>query len=217
MSEDPPKVGTLEMNPAAIPMVETPRGEALSRGWRADFRRDVSRYTSRNGGPAWKQILFHQGLWACLQYRIDSAVYRSNLPRAIKTPTRAALTLWHKAVEIIAGIDLPCTATIGPGLQIPHAGGIVLHARAVVGSDCTLSQGVTIGISGRGKNRGVPTVGDRVYIGVNAVVVGKIAVGDESVVGANSLVNRDVPPRCTVLGVPAKVVGRKGSEDYIEV
>src|SRR5690606_2511217 len=84
-----------------------------------------------------------------------------------------------------------------------------------IGADCCISQGVTIGVSGRGEMRGVPVVGNRVYFGVNAVVVGKIYVGDDVLIGANSLVNRDVPEHCTVLGVPAVITSEKGSEGYL--
>lgn len=150
-----------------------------------------------------------------LQYRFERAIYLSSLPSLIKTPFRWALIIWHKLIEITTGVDFPCTAKIGSGMHLPHCGNIVVHAAAIIGEDCCLSQGVTIGISGRGLRRGVPTLGNRVYVGVNAVVVGPITVGDGSLIGANSLVNRDVPPNCTVVGVPSTVVSQQGSEDYI--
>jgi serine O-acetyltransferase len=91
----------------------------------------------------------------------------------------------------------------------------VVNGRAVIGADCCICQGVTVGVSGRGEKRGVPVIGDGVYFGVNAVVVGKISVGDDVLIAANSLVNRDVPSHCTVLGVPAAIVSEKGSEEYL--
>jgi serine O-acetyltransferase len=185
--------------------------------WLADYRCDVRKYTLLNGGSAWKQMLLEQGLWALLQYRIEAAVYRSSLPRIIKAPVRMPLIAWHKAVEMTTGISLPCTAQIGPGLHLPHCGNRTVNAAAVIGSDCCLSQGVTIGVSGGGSTRGVPVIGDRVYLGVNAVVVGKISVGADVCIGANSLVNRDIPPHCTALGVPAVPINELGSEDYILV
>lgn len=183
--------------------------------WWVAFRRDVGKYQIRNGGSALKQVLTEQGLWALLEYRIASACFRSSFPRPFRAPLKIGFVLWHKLVEVATGISLPSSATIGPGLLIPHTGMRVLHGASVVGSDCCITQGVTIGVSGRGDRRGVPTIGDRVYIGPNAVVVGKIAVGDDAVIGANSLVNRDVPAHCTVLGVPAIVVSESGSEDYL--
>lgn len=183
--------------------------------WLSDFRKDVACYTDLNGGSGWKQILTEQGLWASLQYRIEAAVYSSHLPAFLKFPLRVVLTIWHKCIEMMTGISLPCTAKIGPGLHLPHCGNRVVNASANIGAHCCICQGVTIGVSGRGQQRGTPVVGDRVYFGVNAVVVGKIQVGDDVVIGANSLVNRDVMSHCTVLGVPAVIVSRRGSEEYL--
>jgi serine O-acetyltransferase len=183
--------------------------------WLSNYQQDVSKYVALGGGSGWKHILTEQGLWALLQYRIDFAVYHGSLPTVLKIPLRLLLMIWRKLIEITTGISLPCTAQIGPGLHLPHCGMRVVNARAVIGSDCCISQGVTIGISGCGEMRGVPVVGNRVYIGVNAVVAGKISVGDDVLIGANSLVNRDVPSHCTVLGVPAVVVSEKSSEEYL--
>ena len=175
-------------------------------GWFNAYSQDVQTYQQLNGGGALKQVLTERSLWSLFVYRVESA-----LPAALRRlfiPVRLL-------VEMATGISLPCTASIGAPIHIPHAGNIVVHARAVVGRHCCRSQGVTIGISGRGEHRGVPKIGDRVFIGVNAVVVGRVTVGDDAVIGANSLVNRDVPAHTTVLGVPAVVVSQKGSEDYI--
>jgi len=183
--------------------------------WRSDFGRDVAAYRRASGGGALKLVLSEQGLWALLEYRLAVAVYRSTWPKIIKWPVHVVLTLWHKVIEMATGISLPCTVTAGPGLYLPHGGLRIVNAGVALGADCVISQGVTIGVSGRGERRGVPRVGDRVYFGVNAVVVGKIVVGDDVLIGANSLVNRDVPAHCTVVGVPAVVVNQKGSEGYI--
>jgi serine O-acetyltransferase len=123
--------------------------------------------------------------------------------------------IWQKIIEITTGISIPYTVTIGAGLYIGHYGTIILHPATRMGENCNISQGVTVGVSGRGEKRGVPVIGNRVYIGTNAVIVGKIVIGDDVVIGANSLVNRDVPSHCTVLGVPAVIVSQKGSSDYI--
>jgi serine O-acetyltransferase len=183
--------------------------------WLSDYRQDIRRCIALDGGPSWKHALLEQGLWALLQYRIEFAVYHSSIPSVIKFPLRVFLTIWRKLIEITTGISLPCTAQIGAGLHLPHCGLRIVNARAVIGSDCCICHGVTIGVSGRGEMRGVPVIGDRVYFGVNAVVVGKISVGDDVLIGANSLVNRDVPSHCTVLGVPATIVSEKDSAEYL--
>src|SRR5262245_40398905 len=76
------------------------------------------------------------------------------------------------------GISIPCTTQIGPGLFIGHFGGIVVNEDAVIGSNCNLSQGVTIGQSNRGERAGTPTLGDNVYVGPNAAIIGDIQVGN---------------------------------------
>ncbi|MDP5101339.1 MAG: serine acetyltransferase, partial [Nonlabens sp.] len=83
------------------------------------------------------------------------------------------------------------------------------------GSHCNISQGVTIGVSGRGEHRGVPVIGNNVYIGANATIAGKIIVGNRAVIGANSLVINDVAEGTTVVGVPALKVSDNDSASYI--
>lgn len=186
-------------------------------GWWAAYRADFRRYRQhRTGTSALVLMLTEQGLWALLQYRMASGLARSRLPKPIKAPLLLLSAVLQKAVEIVTGIAIPCRATIGPGLYIGHFGNIIFHEDAVLGHTCNVSQGVTIGTSGRGARRGVPTIGDRVYLATNAVVVGRITVGSGAIVAANSLVTRDVPPGTTVMGVPAQVVKHLGSDDYIE-
>jgi serine acetyltransferase len=84
-----------------------------------------------------------------------------------------------------------------------------------IGRNCSVSQGVTIGLAGTGQSRGAPTLGDRVYLGPNAIVVGKISVGDDAVICAGRVVTRSVPPRAVVLGNPARVASYEGSFDYV--
>lgn len=184
-------------------------------GWWSAYQADIRRYSEMSKRPPLVDFLIAQGLWALLQYRLAHAVYRSRLPGWFKKILLAFFMLWQKWIEVVAGICLPYAAEIGPGFYIGHFGHIILHPDVVVGANCNIAQGVTLGISGRGEHRGAPVIGERVYIGANATVAGKIRVGSDVVIGANSLVNRDVPDHCTVVGVPAAVVSEKGSEGYI--
>ncbi len=148
-----------------------------------------------------------------LQYRIARDIYQSTLPYLIKRPILILIVIWQKILEIVTGISVPYTASIGPGLYIGHFGNVIVNGNSVIGANCNISQGVTIGVSGRGPLRGVPTIGDRVYMG--AAVAGKISVGNDVVIAANSLVTHDIPSKCTVVGVPAVIVNSKGSDAYI--
>jgi serine O-acetyltransferase len=99
------------------------------------------------------------------------------------------------------------SAEIGEGLFMTHVGGIHLHPDVVIGRNCNLAHHVTIGTSAMGR-KGVPRIGDNVYIGVGAAIIGKIRIGDGAKIAANTLVINNVPCGATVMGVPGRVVMR---------
>jgi serine O-acetyltransferase len=160
-------------------------------------------------------VFMTQGFWASCQYRIAHAVHSKIKNRFLRRFLMIPFYLWQKMIEILTGISIPASAHIGRSFYIGHFGGIILNSNTVIGSNCNISQGVTIGVSGTGENRGVPVIGDKVYIGAGAVVCGKINIGNNVLIGACSLVNRDLPDNSVVVGVPAGVISMKGSEGYI--
>lgn len=180
------------------------------------FKGDIIKYKRYSGNkPSIILWITTQGLWALFVYRISNGIYRSKLPGFIKKILLLFAILWQKFIEIITGISLPYAASIGREFYIGHFGNIIINSTAIIGDNCNISQGVTIGISGKSENRGVPIIGNNVYIGANAVIAGKINVGDNAVIGANSFVNKDVDINTTVLGVPAKKISDNTSVDYI--
>lgn len=179
------------------------------------FRTDLHKYKRYSGKSALNLILTQQGLWAILVYRINNSIFRTKFPVILKKVLLYIGMFFQKLIEIITGISIPYSAQIGNHFYIGHFGGIIINASAVIGNNCNISQGVTIGISGRGVRRGVPIIGNNVYIGANAVVAGDISIGDNVVIGANSLVTESVEPNITVVGVPAKKVSDNTSENYI--
>jgi len=183
--------------------------------WWSDYREDMKRYVALRGGLV-VSLLTEQGLWALFQYRVASSIYRSSLSPSRKRLLLLLTEVWRKPIEIATGISLPYRASIEPGFYIGHFGNIFVHPDAVIGERCNIHQGVTIGISGRGAARGVPTIGDRVYIGPGASVLGKLSIGDDAVISANSLVVGDVPAHTTAMGVPARVISKNGSEEFIK-
>jgi GlcNAc-P-P-Und epimerase len=120
--------------------------------------------------------------------------------------------LFRKRIRF--GIDIQAKQ-IGSGFYIGHFGQIFVHNQVVVGKNCNISQGVTIGVSNRGKRVGVPTIGDCVYIAPGAKIFGGITIGDNVAIGANSVVNDDIPDNAVVIGIPAKVVSYNGSNGFI--
>ena len=113
------------------------------------------------------------------------------------------------------GFDIPARTIIGKGFYIGHFGGIVISPQAIIGNNCNISQGITIGFSSRGKNKGYPVIKNSVYIGPGAVIIGNISIGNNVAIGANSVVTKDVPDNAVVAGIPARIINYKGSEGYI--
>lgn len=122
---------------------------------------------------------------------------------------------WFRRLSLKLGVCLDFTTDIGPGLYLPHPFGIVVNRRCRIGANCNLAQHVTLGLKSREPLAGCPVIGDRVYLGPGAVVIGAVTVGDEAAIGANAVVTRDVPPRAVAAGVPAKILSQRGSDGYI--
>jgi serine O-acetyltransferase len=146
-----------------------------------------------------------QGVWATTVYRFGRWV-REEVPTP---PLKLVYRVAAKVVEVATGIHLPASAEIGPGLYIGHFGGIIVHPRTRMGARCSLSQGVTLGVLGGGK-QGAPVLGEGVYVGAGAKVLGPVTVGDGARVGANAVVVDDVAPRTTAIGVPARATRATG-------
>jgi serine O-acetyltransferase len=167
------------------------------------------------GGNFFVIVFLTQGFWATCQYRVANSIYYGIRFKPMRYIVLIPFYLWQKCVEIFAGISIPASAKIGDSFYIGHFGGIILNADAVIGNNCNISQGVSIGVSGQGEKRGVPVIGNNVYVGANAVIAGKIKVGNNCLIGACSLVNQDVPDNAMVMGVPSKVFSFKSSKGYI--
>lgn len=115
------------------------------------------------------------------------------------------------------GIDIPFGENIGEGLVLAHGWGITVNSRAVLGKDCVLFKGCTIGSVRSGPRKGVPSLGDRVVVGCNAFVCGGIRIGDDVLVAANAFVDFDVPSHSVVIGNPG-VIHHKANpcRDYLK-
>ena len=114
------------------------------------------------------------------------------------------------------GIGIPFIAEIGSGFFIGHFGCIFIYPDCRIGKNCNISHGVTLGVANRGKKKGYPTIGDNVYIGPGAKIVGAVKIGNNVAIDANCVVTKDIPNRAVVVGVPGRVITLGGSEGYIE-
>jgi serine O-acetyltransferase len=181
-----------------------------------DLRSDIDRYGFLSKNPWFITFLTKQGLWIMTQYRFSRWVhYHIHFP-VIRQILKIFCAIWQKLIEIITTCEFPNRAEIGKGLFMPHAVGITIHIDAKIGENCNLGQHVTIGVGGRGKNSGTPKLGERVYVGPGACIFGPITIGNDVAIGANAVVTKDLPDNAVAVGVPAKIVSYKGSQDFID-
>ncbi|MEM1012994.1 MAG: serine O-acetyltransferase [Planctomycetota bacterium] len=163
---------------------------------RALVREDLASHEGDRTRPGFK---------ALRAYRFG--VWRMSVPQ----PFRAPLSVWYRRMyrkcRDVYGIELPYSATVGRRLVIEHQHSIVVHGNCVLGDDCTIRQGVTLGNKTMDQPFDAPVLGNRVNIGAGAKVLGKVTIGDDAQVGANAVVVKDVSAGVTVVGIPAKPIG----------
>jgi serine O-acetyltransferase len=149
-------------------------------------------------------ILLYPGLHALVYYRIAHALYKMKLFLLAR--------LLSQAGRFFTGIEIHPGAKIGKRFFIDHGLGVVIGETAIVGDDVLLYQGSTLGGTGIVKGKRHPTIGNNVVIGAGAKVLGNIVIGDNSYIGANAVVIKDVPPNSTVVGVPGRITKQDGQK-----
>lgn len=162
----------------------------------SDWQADLRRYPPR-------PFLKEQSIWAVCLFRLGRRMDRLDSGN-VKWAITKVYWLLFRMIETLTGVSLPKGARIGPGLRIWHFGNIFIHPQAVIGSNCTLRQGVTIG--NRHEGGPAPTVGDNVEFGAYAQVFGGVRIGNNCKIGSMSVVLCDVPDEATAVGVPARIV-----------
>ena len=132
------------------------------------------------------------------------------------TPLTLVFGLWLARAKWRFGFELHPDSSIGPGLYLGnHPGGVVVNPDARIGANCNLGHGVTVGQVNRGERAGAPVLGDRVWVGAGAKVLGAITIGDDVLIAPNAVVVDDVESHCVVGGIPARVLSRDGSSGYV--
>ncbi|NLX13831.1 MAG: serine acetyltransferase [Phycisphaerales bacterium] len=165
---------------------------------------DLDRY---HGNPGIKKFLwelfvgqgFRYSFWFRLNQYLLAKPFWMNPLRLF-----SRLILHHYSYKF--HIDVSLFAMVGPGLKIEHHGTIFVNGRSRIGQRCTLCQGVTLGEYG-----GAPTLGDCVFVGPGAKVIGGIYIGNNAIIGANCVVTKEVPENAVVVGVPGKVISLRGN------
>lgn len=161
-----------------------------------DWQADLERYPPR----PW---LKEQSIWAIAVYRFGRRVDRRR-NGVVKWLLDRIYWMLFRIVETATGISFIKSVEIGPGLRIWHFGNIFIHKEAILGANCTLRQGVTIG--NRVEGGAVPIIGDYVEFGAYAQVLGGVRIGDHARIGAMAVVLKDVPANATAVGNPARIV-----------
>lgn len=172
-----------------------------------DFRRIYNKTSYKGRVRKVFACIGAQGFQAVMGYRMCRWLVSKHIP---------ILHLFiQRFVEITTGISIPPEAQIGKGLLINHFGGIIVNDGTKMGEFCTISHGVTLGNKRPGGKS--PVIGSNVYIAVGAKVLGDIAIGDNCIIGANSVVMGSIPENSIVAGIPAKVIKRiENKGDYKE-
>jgi serine acetyltransferase len=150
------------------------------------------------------------GFRAMVSYRFG--YWRRGLPSPWRQLLFLPARILQRYVRNHYGIELPPTAKIGRRLSIPHQHGIVIHHFARIGDDCWIHQGVTLGAYSMSRLHESPTLGDRVRVASNAVVIGGITVGEGATIGPNTVVTMDVPAGSTVFAPPPRIIPASSGE-----
>ena len=148
--------------------------------------------------------LLYPGFHAIVFHRIAHFLWNLKipfLPRAISQFAR-----------FLTGIEIHPGAQIGDGLFIDHGMGVVIGETTIIGNDVTLFQGVTLGGTGKEAGKRHPTLGNNVVVGTGAKILGKIQIGDNSYIGADAVIIKDVPANATVVGVPGRITKQDGKK-----
>ncbi len=126
-------------------------------------------------------------------------------PKILRAPLSILYRFLYRRARNIYGIELPYNAKIGSGVIIEHQHGIVVHGNAVIGNNCVIRQGVTIGNRYMDKPTEAPVLGDNVNIGAGAKLLGNITIGENTNIGANSVILNDIPSNSLVVGIPGRI------------
>lgn len=154
---------------------------------------------ARNG---FEVLICYPGIWSLIMHRPAHWLYKHNIKLLARIISQ--LTRWFTGIEIHPG------ATIGRRCFIDHGMGIIIGETTEIGDDVTIYQGVTLGGTGKDTGKRHPTIGNRVMISSGAKVLGPFKVGDDVKIGAGSVVLKEVPPGCTVVGIPGTIVKKNG-------
>ncbi len=169
------------------------------------FSADIARYRAK--GYKGRELWLNPAVWAIAWYRLGSWLQTTPPNIVLRIPLKLISYAGNKFCEVFMEMCIDPQATIGDGFYVAHIGGVHINPQAVLGKNCDIAHRVTIGASAMGR-QGAPVLGDEVYVGTGAAIVGKIRIGSGAKVAANTLVITNVPEGATVMGVPGRIIMR---------
>lgn len=168
------------------------------------LKEDLKRFENKK--PKFKDWILHNEVWFIYQYtkHLRYVEYYKN------TNSSKILFLYHWFRYKRLGFKLRFTIypnTVGPGLRIYHTGGFIhIGPKVKIGKNCTLLPGVVFGNKSEREDEGITQIGDNCYIGIDAKILGSITIGNNVIIGANSVITKDIPDNSVVAGIPAKII-----------
>jgi serine O-acetyltransferase len=190
------------------------KGTELASTLRQTVRADLYRYCGQSDKRAFLSAYLHQPGFR-FTYHLRKVSYYGGRKRSFRIFAYLYNRIMFHHYRFKYGFDISPTTSIGPGLFIGHFGGVVISPYAILGSNINIAQGVTIGAASRGPRTGAPTLEDRVWVGANAIIVGKVTIGHDALIAPGAFVNFDVPSMAVILGNPGKVISSAGSIGYV--
>lgn len=178
----------------------------------ADVRRKTHLYLREKTFLKRVKLIAQQGTVAVAVYRFGNWSYKLKIP-LVRHMLLLSYHILNALVMLFSGINIQVRAEIGKGFVIHNFSCIFIGATRI-GENCTVQQGVTIGNIRGSAHR--PIIGNNVYMGAGCKVIGPVTIGDNVVIGANSLVITSVPDNCTVIGVPARIISDKPQSEYLK-
>lgn len=171
---------------------------------KSQFKNDYYRYY----GIKWdaggvKRLISNHSLWFLFLLRKKQVECLPIVKQVI------SFLLWKTSKKY--GLEISAKTIIGKGLYLGHAYNITINPLAILGDNINIHKGVTIGQENRGKRKGVPSIGNYVWIGVNVTIVGNITIGDDVLIAPNSYVNKDIPSHSIVIGNPCKIIPKENA------
>lgn len=171
--------------------------------WLIDEIRNIQKKDP--AGRSWIEILLcYPGLHALIVHKFVHFLYSAKLPFLPRVISHFS--------RFLTGIEIHPGAKIGKRVLIDHGGGVVIGETSEIGNDVVIYQGVTLGGTSTKKVKRHPTLGNNIVVGCGAKILGNIKIGDNSQIGANSVVIKDIPPNSTVVGIPARIVVHEGKK-----